>query len=302
MSAFPNLADIFDSDTDRAGAQVALKAFCDAVVQRIGDGTATEAEKAATRVALDAARGLQSIGAAVASNALTLTLNPTNLEFRSATLTSGAVNQRAVPAAITLTISSGSTLGTTNAVAARLFVLAIDNAGTVELAVVNAISGLLLNESGVISTTAEGGAGAADSGTTIYSTVARSNVPYRVVGYVEVTQATAGTWVTAPSKVQGAGGAVLALLNPRRTWQTLTGSRSGGTNYTNNLDYDIEVSITSNAGGSLQFSLLVDGASRSTDAYSGASGIICVSATIPPGAQYSLTIAAGTINVWSELR
>lgn len=151
---------------------------------------------------------VQPITASVASSALTITLNPTTLDFRDSTLGSGTVNTRNLTAAISMVVSSGSTLGTTNAVASRLYVYAIDNAGTVELAVVNAAGGVNLPEAGVVTTTAEGGAGAADSINTVYSTTARTNVPYRFVGIVDSTQATAGTWATAPSLIQGAGGMV----------------------------------------------------------------------------------------------
>lgn len=149
---------------------------------------------------------IQPITASVAASALTITLNPTTLDFRSATIGSGTVNTRSVSAAISVVVSSGSTLGTTNAVENRLTVIAIDNSGTVELAVLNNTAGLNMDETGLISTTAEGGAGAADSANVIYSTTARSNVAYRVVGYIVSTQATAGTWATAPSKIQGDGG------------------------------------------------------------------------------------------------
>lgn len=105
-----------------------------------------------------------------------------------------------------LVISSGSTLGTFSGIQSRIAVLAINNAGSIELAAVNVAGGQYLTETGLISTTAEGGAGAADSATVVYSTTARSNVAYRVLGYVESTQATAGTWASAPSTIQGAGG------------------------------------------------------------------------------------------------
>jgi len=85
-------------------------------------------------------------------------------------------------------------------------VLAINNAGTIELAAVNLAGGTRLDEANLITTTAEGGAGAADSATVIYSTTARTNVAYRVLGIVRSTQATAGTWATAPSLIQGYGG------------------------------------------------------------------------------------------------
>ena len=49
---------------------------------------------------------IQPITASVATNALTITLNPTSLDFRSATLGSGTVNTRQISTAISLVISS----------------------------------------------------------------------------------------------------------------------------------------------------------------------------------------------------
>jgi len=205
---------------------------------------------------------IQPITASVGSNALTITLNPTTLDFRDATLGSGTVNTRTVSAAISVVVSSGSTLGTTNATLNRLAVLAIDNSGTVELAVVNVAGTTNLDETGVISTTAEGGAGAADSASVAYSTTARTNVPYRIVGFVESTQATAGTWATAPSKIQGSGGIVLSYLTSfgyAQTYQNVTASRALSTTYTNSTSKPILVSITAtNAGagyGKIQASI-----------------------------------------------
>ena len=149
---------------------------------------------------------IEPVTASVASNALTVTLNPTTLDFRSATLGSGAVNTRTIATAISTVVPSGATLGTTNAVLSKVTLIAIDNAGTIELAVCN--GSLSLDESTLISTTAL--SADADSATVVYSTTARTNAPFRVVGYVESTQATAGTWASAPSKIQGAGG----LVNP----------------------------------------------------------------------------------------
>lgn len=144
------------------------------------------------------------ISASVASNALTVTLNPTVIDFRSSSLNSGAINRRNLTSAISLVISAGSTLGTSSGVAATLRVLALDNAGTVELAVCH--SALAIDESTLINTTAEGGAGSADSASLIYSATARNNVPFRVIGNMTLTEATAGTWATPPSKIVGEGG------------------------------------------------------------------------------------------------
>lgn len=147
---------------------------------------------------------IQPISASVLSNALTLTLNPTTLDFRSATLGSGTVNTRTLASAITLVVPSTATLGTTSAVSSKLILLAIDNAGTIELSVINMAGGAILDETTLISTTAI--SASATSASLAYSTTARASVPFRVVGYVEFTQATAGTWATSPSTIQGAGG------------------------------------------------------------------------------------------------
>jgi hypothetical protein len=97
-------------------------------------------------------------------------------------------------------------LGTTNAVLSKVTLIAIDNAGTIELAVCN--GSLSLDESTLISTTAL--SADADSSSVVYSTTARTNVPFRIVGFVESTQSTAGTWASTPSKIQGYGGLALS--------------------------------------------------------------------------------------------
>lgn len=155
---------------------------------------------------------IQPISASVAGNALTITAPSLTLDFRSATLTSGTVTTVTGDPA-DLVVSSGSTLGTVANVASRLAVIAMNNAGTIELAVRNVTAGANLDETGLISTTAEGGAGAADSATVNYSTTARSNLAYRVIGYIESTQATPGTWVTSPSTIQGEGGNAHAVAS-----------------------------------------------------------------------------------------
>lgn len=150
------------------------------------------------------------LATSVASNALTIALkqadgstNPSTgasavkVGMRSSTLTSGLYNQRSATAATSLVISSGSTLGTVSATAHDLWVYLIDNAGTLELAV----SQTLFHENQLISTTAEGGAGAADSANIMYSTTTRSNVPFRLVGKINITEATAGTWASNATSI-----------------------------------------------------------------------------------------------------
>jgi len=241
---------------------------------------------------------IQPIVASVGSNALTVTLNPTSLDFRSSTLTTGTPVTRTVPTAISLTVSSGSTLGTVNAVQSDLYILAIDNAGTVELAIVNASGGNDLSETGVISTTAEGGAGAADSANVIYSTTARSNVAYRVVGLVRSTQATAGTWASAPSLVQGQGGNALSSmmsLGYGQTWQNVFGSRAASTTYYNTTGRPIFLFIALNATGPGNREVTVSGISFGLDLSSSVAFYI----PIPSGASYSIN---NSFTTWNELR
>jgi len=249
--------------------------------------------------------GIQPITATVAANALTVTLNPTTLEFRSSTLTSGTVVSRAVSSAISMTVSSGSTLGTVSAQQSRIVVLALDNAGTVELAVVNISGGNDLTETGLISTTAEGGAGAADSASTIYSTTARSSVAYRVVGYVESTQATAGTWATAPSTIQGCGGQALTAMSSlgySQVWTNVTSSRAYSTTYYNTTGRPISVSINVSGANNLTSSLTVNGLviQSITNSTGGTLGVP-LTAIVPPSGSYS---ASGTLTIstWLELR
>lgn len=233
------------------------------------------------------------------ANARTFTLQPCVLMFRSATLTSGSVVKRRVPSAITFTFSSGSTAGSLNAVQSDIAAIAIDNAGTVELAANNLAGGVDLSEAGVISTTAEGGAGAANSATVVYSPTARTNVAYRVVGLVRSTQATAGTWATAPSLIQGQGGNALSSmmsLGYGQTWQSVTGSRSVGTTYYNSTGKPITIQIAANSTGAAT-TLVVNGTTVVNTTVLGPHTY-----TIPIGQSYLLSAAGGGVNYWNELR
>jgi hypothetical protein len=248
---------------------------------------------------------IQPITASVAASALTVTLNPTTLDFRSATLSSGTVVSRSVTSAISVTVSSGSTLGTTSAVQSRIVVLAIDNAGTVELAVVNIAGGNDLTETGLISTTAEGGSGAADSATVIYSTTARSSVAYRVVGYIESTQATAGTWATAPSTIQGCGGQALTAMSSLgygQTMQDTTSSRAANTNYYNTTGKPIIVYLSVSSGTSASGGMVINGVTTGAVTAQIWSALPFLTWVIPAGATYNLTTSNVSFGSWRELR
>ena len=246
-----------------------------------------------------------SITASVASSALTVSLSSCTLDFRSSALTSGTITTvSGTPA--NLVISSGSTLGTVSATQSRIVILALNNAGTIELAAVNISGGTQLDETNLISTTAEGGAGAADSASVVYSATARTSVAYRVVGYIESTQATAGTWATAPSTIQGYGGQALSAMSSlgySQTWQSLTGSRALTTTYYNTtgrpIFVNIQVQATTNGTNTLTINGVV-----ACQTVSQANLGVQVSGVVPPGGSYSADSNQGSKSLisWSELR
>lgn len=226
---------------------------------------------------------IQTVTASVAANALTVGLNPTNLDFRSSALSSGAVNTRSVSSALSLTIPSGATLGTVSGVASRILILAIDNAGTVELAVYNAAGAANLDETGVISTTA---ISAAANALTVYSQTARTNVPYRIAGYVDSTQTAAGTWASAPTAIQGIGGQALAAMSSLgygQSWQSV--ARTAGTTYYNTTGKPIVAVIQ--GGTTMGGSITVGGqmVARIDTGNPTPSQGSC-NAIVPPGAAY----------------
>jgi len=127
--------------------------------------------------------------------------DPVTVAFRNATGTTGDYSVLTLSAANSLVISSGSTLGVTSATAFRLWVVGFNDAGTFRLGVINCRSGNSISSlSGdqLSSSTAEGGAGAADSAQVIYTGTAVTTKPMRVLGYIEwnSTGVTAGTWTT----------------------------------------------------------------------------------------------------------
>ena len=201
--------------------------------------------------------------------------------------------------AISVVVPSTATLGTVSAQQSKLILLALDNAGTVELAAVNIAGGNNLDETTLISTTAI--SAAADQTNVVYSTTARTSLPFRVVGYVESTQATAGTWATAPSTIQGQGGQALAAMSSLgygQTWQAVT--RTAATTYYNTTGKPILVTVQANVAAAGVSSFTVNGLVVSVVS-AGASAVQAThSVIVSSGASYSCTIS--NILVWNELR
>lgn len=253
---------------------------------------------------------VHSLTASVAANALTINLQPQFIEFRSTDLTDGTPIRREIGSTVSMTVSSGSTLGTINAVSSRLAVLAIDNAGVVEVAVINTSGGTDLTETGLITTTAEGGVGAADSSTVAYSTTARANVAYRVMGFIDITEATAGTWATAPTKVQGAGGNAIQSESSIGYGQTLQNvTRASGVTYYNTTGKPIMLYVEATANSTnaaINITMTINGVTITVCTSLGASGAtstIAGSVLIPVGASYTPTHSASVGSFqYSEIR
>lgn len=186
-----------------------------------------------------------TLAASVAANALTIGLktkagadpsatDPVFVAFRNATLATGDYTVIKITAATSIVVSSGSTLGTVSGQASRIYVTAHNDAGTFRLGVYNPWNNTTkslqgLDDGTLYSSTAEGGAGAADSAQVIYTGTAVASKAARILGYVESTQATAGTWATTPSKVQLMGPGVHKTGQLVQTKYSLTGAVATGT-------------------------------------------------------------------------
>lgn len=171
-----------------------------------------------------------TLAASVSGNNLTVALknnagsdpsstSPCFLNFRSATAATGSTSLVAVTAATSFVANSGSTFGITNSAATcsaasscpfRLWVTAINNAGTVVLgvtALTNASGVLPLNEGNVISTTACSACATATALGTMYSTASQTSKAFKILGYLDWGSglATAGTYASGPTLIQSMG-------------------------------------------------------------------------------------------------
>ncbi|MBK8132473.1 MAG: hypothetical protein IPK48_06985 [Gammaproteobacteria bacterium] len=166
------------------------------------------------RSTLDHAGLLDNIGIATSrsGNAETISLktaagndpsaaDPVRLSFQDGAGGFAAID---VTAAASIVVSSGSTLGATSATIFRLWLVGFNDAGTFRLGVIKCAltDGVYgLQDNVLESSTAEGGAGAADSSGVIYTGTAVTSKAMRVLGYLEYTLTTAGTWDAAPSLI-----------------------------------------------------------------------------------------------------
>ncbi len=127
--------------------------------------------------------------------------------FRNVTAATGNYTVVQLTAALSLVISSGSTLGYSSATAGRTWLVIFNDGGTLRLGAINCRSGVNvygLSAWGIASSTAEGGAGGADSAQTFYTDSAVTSKSYGVIGYAsyESGLTTAGNWDVAPTRLQ----------------------------------------------------------------------------------------------------
>jgi hypothetical protein len=176
--------------------------------------------------------------ASVAGNALTIAVktlsgnDPSSIDeawllFRDASAGYAAIQ---LQAALSITVPSGATLGTVNGQANRIWVGVFNNGGLPVLGVYNSLSGT--NVLPWDETSPANGTGITSSATSAqlwYTASTLSSKVFRILGYVESTQGTAGQWATSPSKVQLFGPGV---KRPGDTVQEVTNSVSGSASTT----------------------------------------------------------------------
>jgi hypothetical protein len=131
-------------------------------------------------------------------------LNPVLIPFRSTTFTTGTPTVDSLQSSLGLTIASGNTMGCVSNVACRIWIYAIDNGGTVALGLMVCSTSTQIFSCGddLLYNTPSGTSGGSSAGTLYGSTGSLSGAAVRMIGYLEATESTAGTWDTMPSKLQ----------------------------------------------------------------------------------------------------
>lgn len=205
-----------------------------------------------------------TLATSVGSNALTIALktkagtdpsssDPVKVAFRNATSATGDYTVLTITSALSITVSAGSTLGMISGNSSSIWVYLFNDSGTPRLGV----SQSFFNEMTVRSSTAEGGAGAADSNKIIYTSTAVTNKAVRILALM-VGSNTTGNWTAVPTIVS---------LNPIHSQNYFakyeTGAGQSISNNTNTVidfgsrDHDLCNCVTT--GGSWVYTVPVTG-------------------------------------------
>lgn len=161
-----------------------------------------------------------TLTASVGSSALTVAIktlagtdpsatDPVYILFRNATAATGDYAVITLTAATSFTVSSGSTLGASSGTAFRVWLVGFNDAGTFRIGAVNCValgtqSIYPLGSLAIGGSSAEGGAGGADSAVVIYTGTAVTSKAYAVLGYLsyESGLTVAGTWDAVPTRIE----------------------------------------------------------------------------------------------------
>lgn len=186
------------------------------------DGTPLNSTNVTAQALTTSARSFDPINlgltASVSSNLLTVTLtgnngstpaanNPVLIPFRSATATTGTPDWVSVTSATSIsTFATGATLGSSNGIPFRFWIVALNNSGTVVLGLVNCSTGTFIastinNEAALVSSVSM--TGSATNAGVIYTPngTTVTTKAFKILGYVEFSsgQTTAGTYATGPT-------------------------------------------------------------------------------------------------------
>ncbi len=174
-----------------------------------------------------------SLTTSISSHAMTVALkdaagndpssgSPVKVAFRNSTLTTGTYAVVSYTAATSVIISSGAALGCVSGAVCYYYVLGINNAGTGELAIIG--SRFDLSETELISTTIFNSS--SDDWRTAYSTTARSNVAWRMLGRIKATQTATGTYDANATSIELATHG-LATWSNETSWTVFTANPQG---------------------------------------------------------------------------
>ena len=202
----------------------------------------------AARLGMSSAMTNGTLVASVAAGALTVSVktlagidpspsDPVVFSFRDTALTSGGLTMVSVTAALSIVLPSGATLGAVSGAGLRVWLMAVNDAGTVRLAAAkftDALGCSPFHEYKKITTSVPG-----NSAKVGYSTVAVTTAaPWRLIGFCEWNSLTAaGTW-TAPDYVQLFGPGVYKpgeVIRTRTSASLTTYSTTSGSPQTTNL-------------------------------------------------------------------
>lgn len=156
--------------------------------------------------------------ASVSSSALTIavkdqngndpsTASPVVVTFPNSTLTNGGPVTRVITTPLSITVPNGANLGTINGLASRIWIALFDSAGTPVLGVYNAVAyaGSAIEISSWDESSPSNGTGISSGSTSPivwYTGSTISSKSFRILGYVDSTQPTAGAWTASPTRVR----------------------------------------------------------------------------------------------------